>query len=209
MGKINFSYFFYFVDKPFLLFDKEYRRDRVIVFGLESHINILKQAVFWQVHGTFDIVPNCFRQLLTIHAPLSNDEDAPVVPCLYVLMTSKTSSLYKKTFKMLKRKIETQPTFIFCDFEIGLVNGLKKIFSESTIKGCNVHLRRIIWRKIQSLGYRKKYLKNIKFSKTIKLIGALAYFDPDNIMAVFDEVRVKLKKAPELVKWFHKNYIGK
>jgi hypothetical protein len=164
--------------------------------------------VFWQVDATFDVVPSSFRQLLTIHAPLDGEEDAPIVPCAYILMSSKTSFLYKKIFRFIRRQIVEDPQFIFCDFEIGLINSLKKIFKNSTVKGCYVHLCRIIWRRVQVFGYKKKYLTDVGFNKKIKLIGAMAYLHPEHIVTVFDDVKKKLKSAPEVIDWFGKNYIG-
>lgn len=123
-------------------------------------------------------------------------------------MSSKTSVLYKKIFKFFRRQIEIDTPYIFCDFEIGLINSLKKIFKNSTLKGCNVHLRRIVWRRVQVSGYKKKYLKNVEFNKKVKLIASLAYLHPEHILSVFGDVRKKLKSAPELTEWFGKNYVG-
>lgn len=183
--------------KRFLLVDKKVGEDRIIVFAIDAHLKLLNKAKFWQIDGTFDVVPNCFRQLVTILAPLSEDEKAPTVPCLYIVMSKKTSVLYTKAFEAIKYElcrlqIHNDPTYIYSDFEIGLINSLHKVFNNSSLQGCNVHLRRIIWRNVQKFGYRKKYLQSLSFNKK-----------------VFKIAKKKLGNAPKLVTWFEKNYIGK
>jgi hypothetical protein len=67
-----------------LLFDKFIESDRVIGFATKKHLKLLDKAKFWEIDGTFDIVPNIFYQLVTIHCPLSDASDSPVLPCVYI-----------------------------------------------------------------------------------------------------------------------------
>lgn len=208
--------YFIVADKKFLLFDHIDGSTRVTGFALPKHLKILKRARYWQLDGTFDVCPLVYSQLVSIHAPLDEEDDSPVVPLVYILMSKKTEKMYDKAFQMLNAELDkiddpaVSPDFLFTDFELALINALKKNFPTSKLKGCNVHLRRIIFRHIVKCGHKKEYVRNITFNKQTKLIAALAYLHPEQIKQTFDKVSKELMgKAPKLVAWFQKNYVGK
>lgn len=51
----------------FLLFDNENIEDRLLLFATKENLRILKLCDEISCDGTFDIVPNMFQQLYTIH----------------------------------------------------------------------------------------------------------------------------------------------
>jgi hypothetical protein len=132
------------------LFDEIFGSERVIAFGIQKHIKFLSQATYWEIDGTFNIVPKIFYQLVTIHCPLSNTSEAPIVPCIYILLSSNKTIVYTKAFAKIASYLKGKhPAYILIDFENALINSLGKSFPECNIKCCNVHLRRNIWKNIK------------------------------------------------------------
>lgn len=56
--------------EDFLLFDNANENDRMLIFGTKENLRILKECTDLFCDGTFDVVPNLFSQLYTIHGML-------------------------------------------------------------------------------------------------------------------------------------------
>uniref|UniRef100_A0A8R1EV16 MULE transposase domain-containing protein n=1 Tax=Caenorhabditis japonica TaxID=281687 RepID=A0A8R1EV16_CAEJA len=75
----------------FLLHEKVMNQGKVIVFASESGLEILAKSNIILADGTFDVTPDGFCQIFTIHAYISESVIRPVV---FALLPSKELSAY-------------------------------------------------------------------------------------------------------------------
>ena len=120
--------------------------------------------------ATFKAVPSMFYQLLCIHGIILDT----VVPCIYVLMTSKSRLLYDSVFLRIRELIPGfKPLAAVTDFEKALFSSIEYIFS-ADIQGCYFHYRQKLWKKWMKLGLSTIKDKNvISWLKTIISIPML------------------------------------
>ena len=69
----------------FLLFDSGVG-DHERIFGSPEATRLMQQNAHWFCDGTFEVGPELFYQVYTIHAKIGHD----VFPCIYVLLPNKT-----------------------------------------------------------------------------------------------------------------------
>lgn len=84
----------------FMISDIEDGSERAMIFATNESLRRLSDSKFWVIDGTFATVPGLFRQLVTIHGSIAPDHTR-VFPLVFILMTSKSESLYRKTFNTL------------------------------------------------------------------------------------------------------------
>jgi hypothetical protein len=123
--------------------------------GTVENLKLLSKSNFWLVDGTFKIVPILFDQLFSIHGNI--DESRQTFPLLYVLLTGKSQKIYDEALKQLKfcaceQNIILDPPIIASDFELASINSMKKAFPQSTLYGCNFHLRKNVYEHIVRAG---------------------------------------------------------
>jgi hypothetical protein len=93
--------------------------------------------------ATFKIVPPGFAQAFTMGAQVSGE-----MLLFCVLMTSKHEELYVETLQAIKDAYPTiQPKMFSTDFEFGISNAAKAVFSESDLLGCQFHFTDALNRK--------------------------------------------------------------
>lgn len=160
--------------------------------------------------GTFEVVPHILHQLFTIFALV----DGVVIPAVFCLMSCKSKVGYEKVFfelcgTMCFNGLDSNPKIIISDFEKGSVAVAKTFFPNTIFKGCFFHLGQIIWRRVQKMGLQKKYGECQMLSNEIRMIKSLAFINPNEISAYFDELKPTLSaEARTIADWFEKNYIG-
>jgi hypothetical protein len=108
-----------------------------LIFAAPDNLHILCQADTLFVHGTFDIAPQLFSQMYTIHAYLRDR----LLPLMYVLMSSKTTQLYVEIFDQLVQSCNQMgllldPTNIMTDFELSVIPAVRQEFPRTCRKGC-------------------------------------------------------------------------
>ena len=116
---------------------------------LNNHKNLFIDATFFSASES--------TQLLIIRA--NDDYSKNYYTIVFSIMKNKTEKLYKEIFNQIKMKINSYKTkynineliVIHCDFEIGLINGVRAKFPSSKVKLCLFHFRQSIERK------RKQY----------------------------------------------------
>lgn len=133
----------------FLLWDSGREdNDRIIVFGTNSNLTLLKEFTNWCADGTFKVSPTLFLQLYTIHALI----DSKAIPLIFALLRNKKKETY---VRMLKKLTELAPSInphtILIDFELAAVNAFSEVFSDVTLVGCYFHLSQNLWRQIQKI----------------------------------------------------------
>jgi hypothetical protein len=128
--------------------------DRMIIFGTDQCLDLLKQSDHWFCDGTFAVSPEIFYQVYTIHA-ICNGK---VVPCIYALLPNKTGASYERFFRKILNHLNRHvPTDILVDLEQGAMNGARNVFVGIIVKGCFFHLSQNIWKKIQENGLAALY----------------------------------------------------
>jgi hypothetical protein len=99
--------------------------------------------------ATFKIVPPGFLQAFTMGAQVSGE----MTLLFCVLMTSKHEELYVKTLKAIKDAYRLlKPKVFSTDFEFGISNAAKAVFSESDLLGCQFHYTDALNRKASDPG---------------------------------------------------------
>lgn len=160
---------------------------RVTIFGTKEFLgNLLKMKRAF-ADGTFDIVPQPFTQLFSIHAFVGGT----LIPFLYVFMSHKSKELYKQVFEWIKgfavlNNIQIAWEKFTVDFESGLLPALKESFPQVQLTCCYFHFTQAIIRKNAELGLSIHYKDNLYgVKKFIWQVFVLAFLPADEVAAKF------------------------
>ncbi len=121
-------------------------KNRYIIFFYE-----FKKFMFFEdcetilIDGTFKIVPFGFYQMIVFHTIFLGR----TYPIIYCLVMNKRESTYLKVFNKVKEITDIKPKLLITDFEKGLINSSKAVFSVADNKLCFFHFSQSIWRRIQ------------------------------------------------------------
>ena len=135
--------------KRFLIFDSN-DHQRILIFGLNSRLEILSKADRWHVDGEFKSSPTLYAQLYTIHAWLLEQMHV----CAFVLTPDRQKSTYIKMIKGLRSSssFKFDPKEIVSDYEIVAIKAFNHEFPKVKFKGCHFHFTQAIWKNIQEKG---------------------------------------------------------
>jgi hypothetical protein len=128
-------------------------------------------------------------------------------------MTHKDLISYTALLQHLKEKAtelgeELNPDNVITDFEASIRNAVSAIFPQASRRYCFFHLKKIVWRKMESLGLKKRYSQNKKFASFIKQMCALAFLPPNEIPEAFNVIKNrKISHSKIMKKFFEDNYI--
>lgn len=205
-------YRFRFLEEELFLFcDVIEKNYRILLFAVPPHIQILADAKYFIVDGTFDIVPTLFQQFISFHAPLKHSKK--IVLLVYAILTSK-EILYDRMFHEVKKYATTlgcriNPEYVISDFEVAIINSVRKNFPESMQKGCHFHLSQSIFRHIQqSPAIFKRYAEDNNFNIQLRSLSALAFLPSNEIPAAFDMLVTAVGDfAKEVTQWFAEYYV--
>ena len=200
--------------EDFLLFDSGPSVDRILIFSTRKNLQLLAQCRNWFSDGTFKVVPPLFDQLYTIHAIQHNK----VTPFVFILMPNRRESSYERVFEALKNlEPSLNPDSIMTDFERAAMNAFNSSFPSSNQRGCFFHFSQCIWRKIQSSEcheIQKRYNDDPDFALQIKMLAALAFVPPNDVIRVFDDLveseffDCNQRILKPLIDYFLDNWIG-
>ncbi|CAF0764984.1 unnamed protein product [Brachionus calyciflorus] len=89
-------------NEKFIIYDSgKDDTNRIILFGTENNLKLLKSHLNWYVDDTFDVCPDIFYQLFTIHVLLKGKN----LPCIYCLLPNKTLETYTRVFETSFRMV--------------------------------------------------------------------------------------------------------
>lgn len=198
--------------EQFIKFDFNENGQRILLFCTDKNLKILKKCKIWQGDGTFDVVPELFAQLYTIHGRYKKS----LIPLVYIVTTDRTEETY---LLILKKLCELQeglnPTLLIVDFELSFINAFENIFPQCDIHGCFFHWCQCIWRHIQSLGMQKKYQEDEEFSFHVRNLVSLAFVKSNDVVefykALIDSEYFTTNKEylDPLLKYFEPTWIMK
>ena len=116
------------------------------------------------------------------------------LPYVYALLRNKQETTYSKVLQIVMYKIQEffnvwqVPEIIMTDFELGIINAVKKEV-KTNVKACFFHLRQSIYRRIQSEGLQQDY--NDPNDRSIKIatqkMCALAFLPIEEVIDTFDD----------------------
>ncbi|CAF1210237.1 unnamed protein product, partial [Didymodactylos carnosus] len=86
-------------------------------------------------------------------------------PKLYRLLPDKNGSTYISLLHAVlnlfhSNNIFINPKYITIDFEFAAINAIKLVFPNATIKGCNFHFNKCIYKKLQELGFQSSFINS-------------------------------------------------
>ncbi|XP_018494321.1 uncharacterized protein LOC108863990 [Galendromus occidentalis] len=107
-------------EESFVFYDSgEGDPDRIRVFATPGNLNLLRKYDEWFVDGTFEVCPEIFHQLYTIHVNLP---DGKTVPLLFCLLPSKASETYRRLLESIVGALNgSSPRLIHIDFEVAMI----------------------------------------------------------------------------------------
>ena len=160
--------------------------ERIIAIGKWDLVECLSGGE-WFCDGTFQLVPEIFFQLYTIHARVGNNYP----PCVYFLLPSKTGAIYRKMLEALKRFLLPHgfcPRKILLDFEMAAMNAFVAEFPQAQISGCFFHLSQSVIRKVGDLGLKRQFDLDKDFQILVKSLPALSFVPLNEVFERFQEL---------------------
>ena len=93
------------VPEEFLKGDILKHGKRHLIFATEEQLQLLMKAKSWYIDQTLHCCPEKFKQLFTISAFVSSeDNDAKHVPLVFILMSSSKRKDYRKVMEIILHK---------------------------------------------------------------------------------------------------------
>ena len=82
--------------------------------------------------------------------------------------------------------------YILKDVKLLLLGFLCKLFPKSylQVSGCYYHLCSNIWKHVQDFGLQIRYMADEEFALTIRMLAALAFVPPNDVIDLFNAVEV-------------------
>ena len=110
--------------------------------------------------------------------------------------------------------IRRSATDILKDFERGAIDAIQKMFPELNIKGCFFHLFSTMWKHVQNIGLKIRYVEEPEFVIQLRMLTVLAFLRPQDILRGFGAACNKISKnvgdvVGELLVYFEDIYIGR
>uniref|UniRef100_A0A915D870 MULE transposase domain-containing protein n=1 Tax=Ditylenchus dipsaci TaxID=166011 RepID=A0A915D870_9BILA len=92
---------------------------------------------------------------------------------------------------------------------MAVISALEVVFPESEVWGCFFHLVQNMIKKLNSAGLKGRYETEPDFAVKCRMITAMAFVKPEDVMPVFAELEELLpEELDPILDWFQKYYIG-
>lgn len=141
--------------------------EKILVFCSSEQKTVLHSAAYWICDGTFEVVSETlFYQLFIISAITKT---GITMPCLFALLPNKEIASYQIVFQHLKDSGVEPPGYMNTDFEKAIFRSFTNVFPHIPIRGCDVHFKRALRRKITSteIGLGSFYQSQEKVKKNL------------------------------------------
>lgn len=104
-------------------------------------------------------------------------------------MTDKKQESYDELFAAMKNlQPDLNPTDFIIDFEMAAINAIKNAFPMAEIHCCRFHFGQSVYRHVQFVGLQSVYGSDPDFAQNIKLLTALAFVPPNDVVTAYDEL---------------------
>ena len=133
-------------------------------------------------------------------------------------MPSKTETVYEQFFttvcKAVRNNNGNDPDGFLVDFKTAAINVIRHVLSQTDISGCFFHLSSNSWKHIQRAGLQECYINNPQFGLQLRMIAALVFVPPQDVVNSFDELCVVIRNhydgdVDEVLDYFEDTYIGR
>ena len=129
-----------------------------------------------------------------------------ILPIVFGLLLNKNENTFNRFFSEVRnvvRNIGHDPSDVLIDFEKAAVNAI----STDTTDGN-------IWKHIQEARLQARYTTDNNFAKHLKVIRALAFVPPDDVIATFDQLADEIRNhyngdVDVVLDYFEEHYVGR
>ena len=183
----------------------------MFIFASPQGLQFLADSEHWYADGTFKVCSEVFYQLYTVHG----QRNGRIFPCVFALLPNKNEKTYTRFFQTLFNQVNNLgngPNDVLVDFERSAINALQN--REIEVKGCFFHLCSNIWKHVQNLGLAQRYNHEEEFALHLKMISALAFLPPEDVIDGFEELSDVIRElyndtVDDLLQYFEDTYIGR
>ncbi len=141
------------------------------IIGYKALLSRLDSPTIKQyfIDGTYKIVPTCSEIKALILIIGYEIKKQKFILCAIVLLSEESSEAYEKLYNYLILSYKFIPNIITCDFHLGNINAIKKVYKDYKVKiaTCFFHLVQAWWNKLSKIGLRSK--------KVLATTGALVF----------------------------------
>uniref|UniRef100_A0A0L8FQE2 MULE transposase domain-containing protein n=1 Tax=Octopus bimaculoides TaxID=37653 RepID=A0A0L8FQE2_OCTBM len=130
--------------KNFLRYESGPCENRILLFSTEKNMRLLQSSSDWFCDGTFQVVPELFHQLCSIHRLISNR----TILCFFALSPNKRQATFGELFSQFQALYSRfNPANILINYEQTAKNAITDIFPNAIMKGCFFHHSQAVCRK--------------------------------------------------------------
>jgi hypothetical protein len=186
-----------------------------LIFATRAQMEQLSTAHEIFVDGTFRTVPRLFFQLFTLFASVQS----VVFPMVFVLMTNKTTALYRAVMQKIHELVPTfSPVRVMGDFEEASIRSITDVFGDQVVlSGCWFHFAQAIVRRARRIGLTIAFKHDAIARKCIRSLCALPLLPPEAIPGAAADIRTVasaaqgevLQKLETLCEYVRKTWIEK
>ena len=163
------------------------RESRHLIFATTNQLANLANAKEWYVDSTFKLCRHQFSQF-TVNTFVRQHDSVKQVPLVFVLISDRKKSDYKKVLKKLLEIIPaTRVQRITVDFEQAIWRAFHNVMSNIEVKGRTFHWTQTVWRKVQELGLQTAYTNDKATNSYIRRLMALPLLPHETISAMFEQ----------------------
>lgn len=199
--------------------DEQPVRNRTVIFATDENLRYLFASDMWYIDGTFQVVPNMFYQLWTVHGKVANT----VFPFAYVLMQNKAEEGYVRILRQLQESarelqlpnIDRNPTKIMLDFEKGAINACREVYPQAHICLCLFHFGQSLYRKVIEVGLQAQYnMEDSPVKRWVLSAIGLAFVPCEDVVETFlqlqdeiDEENDDMIRLEDIAEYLDRTYI--
>ena len=162
----------------------------MFIFATNDWIDMLANSSQWFGDDAFKLCPQIFSQIYTIHALVNHE----VLPCVFAFLPSKTEIVYEQFFTKVcnaaRNNNGNDPDEFLVNFETAAINAIRNCLPQTDISSCFFDLSSNLWKHIQRVALQERYMKDPQFGLQLRMIAALVFVPPQDVVNYFDELCV-------------------
>lgn len=206
------------IPEGFLRTDINDGQARHVIFATAHQLQYLCNAVTWYVDGTFKIVKLPFTQMFSVHVFVKAGLCQIQIPVAFVMMSGRSSPDYVSVFKALLELVpQAKVQRIVLDFEKAVWSALygmmeRDEFPRVTIKGCFFHFTQAVFRRIQNLGMKTQYARDLGTKDICRRMMSLPLLPIECVPDIFRQLKKRcddsgIESLQKFGEYMRKNWI--